>query len=121
MGFETNSYLISKPDLVEGFEWDSAFKLPYRIWGGMDYDLTKRLKFLIEVYADNGHKYVDLGESIRSYWDFGGTPFTVDSQVGDYRPVDLDFGFTYAVNDALRLGVHFQTPFLTLYWKFYEF
>ena len=121
MGFETNTYLISRPDPIEGYDWDSAFKLPYRIWGGMDYDLTKRLKFLIEVYADNGHKYVDLGESIRSYWDFGGTPFTVDSQIGDYRPVDLDFGFTYAVNDALRLGAHFQTPYLTLYWKFFQF
>ena len=121
MGFKTNSYMIKKPDLAKGFEWDSSFKFPYRIWGGMDYDLTKRLKFLIEVYADNGHKFIDLGESIRSYWDLGGTPFTVDSQIGEYRPVDLDFGFTYAVNDALRLGAHFQAPYVTLYWKFYQF
>ena len=121
MGFKTDSYIFSRPDLAEGYDWDSAFVLPYRIWGGMDYDLTKKLKFLIEVYADNGYKFIDFEESFNSYFDFGGTPFSVDSQKGDYRPVDLDFGFTYAVNDALRLGAHFQAPYLTLYWKFYQF
>ena len=121
LGFKTDSYIFSKPKLASEYEWDSAFKLPYRIWGGMDYDLTKKLKFLIEVYADNGHKFIDLEESIDSYFDFGGTPFTVDTQRGEYRPVDLDFGFTYAVNDALRLGAHFQAPYLTIYWKFYQF
>ena len=121
LGLKTDSFILSKPKLVNNYEWDSAFKLPYRIWGGMDYDLTKRLKFLIEVYADNGHKFIDLEDSINSYFDFNGTPFSVDSQRGDYRPVDLDFGFTYAVNDALRLGAHFQAPYLTIYWKFYQF
>ena len=121
MGFKTDSYIFSRPKLKDDYDWDSDFVLPYRIWGGMDYDLTKKLKFLIEVYADNGYKFIDFEESFNSYFDFGGTPFSVDSQKGDYRPVDLDFGFTYAVNDALRLGAHFQAPYLTLYWKFYQF
>ena len=121
LGFETNSLLLSQPDLNAGFEWDKKFKMPFRIWGGMDYDLTKKLKFLIEVYADNGHKYIGLGDTIDTYFDFGGTPFTLDTQEGEYRPVDLDFGFTYAVNERLRLGAHFQAPYLTIYWKFYSF
>jgi hypothetical protein len=118
IGAKTNSLALEKPELVEGYEWD--FKIPYRIWTGMDYDLTKRLKFLIEVWADNGHKFVKFDDVVETYTDFENTPFALETEKGDYRPVDLDFGFTYGVTDALRLGVHFQAPFATVYWKFRE-
>ncbi|UCG51680.1 MAG: hypothetical protein JSW58_16090 [Candidatus Latescibacterota bacterium] len=118
LGAATNSFIYDLPELNEGLEWQ--LDTPYRVWLAMDYDLTKRLKFLIEVFADNGHKFVDLNETGEDYLDFEDTPFALQPEKGDYRPVDLDFGFTYSVNEALRLGVHFQAPFLTVYWKFYE-
>ena len=121
LGLSTNSLRLHNIKLNEGFAWDNKFKIPFRVWGGMDYDISKRLKFLIEIYADNGHKYVKLSDVADGYFDFGGNPFTVDLQSGEYRPVDLDFGFTYTVNDALRLGAHFQAPYITIYWKFFEF
>jgi hypothetical protein len=118
LGAKTNSFALEKPSLAEGYEWN--LDVPYRVWAGMDYDLTKRLKFLIEVWADNGHKFVRPKDVIETYTDFDNTPFALETEKGDYRPVDLDFGFTYGVTDALRLGVHFQAPFATVYWKFRE-
>lgn len=118
LGAKTNSFAVDKPALAEGYEWDLG--VPYRVWAGMDYDLTKRLKFLIEVWADNGHKFVQLADVTETYTDFGNTPFALEAEKGTYRPVDLDFGFTYGVTDALRLGIHFQAPFATVYWKFRE-
>jgi hypothetical protein len=117
LGVATNSLVLPKTELQPGFQWSQDFKFPYRVWAAMDYDLTKRLKFLIEVFADNGYKFVNFKDTWDSYWDFNGTPFTVETQQGDYQPVDLDFGFTYAFTDALRLGLHFQSPYLTIYWK----
>lgn len=118
LGAKTNSFAFDKPELASKYTWD--LDVPYRVWAGMDYDLTKRLKFLIEVWADNGHKFVRLEDVAKTYTDFQNTPFSLETEKGDYRPVDLDFGFTYGVNDALRLGVHFQAPFATVYWKFRE-
>jgi hypothetical protein len=118
LGAKTNSLAVDKPALNEGYEWNLG--VPYRVWAGMDYDLTKRLKFLIEVWADNGHKFVQLRDVAKTYTDFENTPFALEAEKGTYRPVDLDFGFTYGVSDALRLGIHFQAPFATVYWKFRE-
>ena len=36
----------------------------------------------------------------------------------NYRPVHLDFGFIYALNESFRFGIHFQRPFVAFYWKF---
>jgi len=116
LGVKTNALVLGKPELASGYEWDRDFAFPYRAWVGMDYDLTKRLKFLIEVFADNGHKFINVGDTFESYFS-DDTPFSVETQTGDYQPLDLDFGFVYALNDALRLGVHFQSPYLVLYWK----
>ncbi len=118
IGGMTNSMVLNKPELKEGsvYEWDDNF-IPYRVWAAMDYDLTKRLKFLIEVFADNGHKFINVNDTWDSYFDFGGSPFTVEMQSGDYQPVDLDFGFIYSFNEHFRLGMHFQSPYLEIYWK----
>jgi hypothetical protein len=117
LGLATNSLIYDKPGLLSGYIWSEDFQFPYRVWAAFDYDLTRRLKFLIEVFADNGYKTVEFKDTWDSYWDFNGTPFTVDTQRGEYQPVNLDFGFTYALNDAFRLGIHFQSPYATIYWK----
>jgi len=31
--------------------------------------------------------------------------------------VDLDFGFLWNITETFRLGVHFQSPYATFYWK----
>jgi len=117
LGVATNSLIYDKIELLPGYEWSEDFQVPYRVWAAFDYDLTRRLKFLIEVFADNGYKTVDFKDTWDSYWDFSGTPFSVDTQRGEYQPANLDFGFTYALNDAFRLGIHFQSPYATIYWK----
>ncbi|NQU05991.1 MAG: zinc ribbon domain-containing protein [Calditrichaeota bacterium] len=118
LGAATNSLGLSKPELLTGYKWDKDFVVPYRMWVAMDYDLTKKLKFLFEVFADNGYKYITLEETWNSYFDFEGTPFTIATQHGDYQPVDLDFGFLWSLTETFRLGVHFQSPYVTFYWKF---
>ncbi len=116
LGALTNSLVIDKPTLNRNYEWDPSFEIPYRIWAGMDYDLTKKVKFLIEVFADNGHKYVEIGDTFESYFDED-SPFSIETQNGDYQPVDLDFGFLYTFNESFRIGAHFQNPYVTFYWK----
>ena len=118
LGAATNSFIYDQPELTDDLEWQ--LDIPIRVWLAMDYDLTKRMKFLIEVFADNGNKFVKPKDAADDYFNFDETPFTVQGEKGDYRPVDLDFGLTYLVTEALRLGVHFQAPFVTIYWKFYE-
>ena len=44
-----------------------------------------------------------------------------DTQVlepDDVIPVHFDFGFIYAINESFRFGLHFQQPFVSIYWKF---
>jgi hypothetical protein len=119
LGALTNSLALATPELQDtsSYIWDKEFVLPYRVWAAMDYDLTRRLKFLIEVFADNGYKHIGFNDAWNDYFDFGGTPFTLDTQAGNYQPVDLDFGFLWTASDYFRLGVHFQSPYLTFYWK----
>ena len=68
--------------------------------------------------ADNGHKMIDLTESIQTYYDFTGTPFRMESQNGDYKLVDLDLGLFWTISDALRIELHTRFPFVTMSWKF---
>ncbi len=117
LGLATNSVIFNDVRFVKGYDWDSSFFWPVRSWVAMDYDLSKDLKFLIEVFADNGHKYIEFDEAIASYTGNDGTPFTVEAQRGSFQPIDLDFGFLYTFNENFRVGIHFQSPFLALYWK----
>jgi len=61
---------------------------------------------------------VPFGESISSYFK---NDFLPDNSKGQRKEVDFDFGITYVANDALRIGFHFQRPYITLYWKFYDY
>jgi hypothetical protein len=100
-------------------QWNENFKIPLRIWAGFEYDLSKRVKFVGEFWYDNGSKYRSLSEVAHDYM-YDGTPFSLDAPGGEYRPIDFDFGFIYALNNNFRIGIHFQEPYLVFYWKFYE-
>jgi len=114
VGVKTNALALKKPDLKDGYEWNKF--IPYRLWGAFEYDLSKNLKLAGIMWMDNGHKFRNFGQSMKDYTD----NFILDSKSGEYRGVDFDFGFLYAVSETFRIGIHFQEPFLVFYWKFFE-
>ncbi len=119
VGAKTNSLAWQeRPALKAGSEWQS-FK-PYRVWLALDYDMSKRVKFLTEVFADNGWRWRDL-ESVLDDYFTDDTPGVLSFSDGRYRPVDIDLGFLIAPTESLRIGAHFQDPYLTFYWKFAQF
>ncbi len=124
-GARTNSFPMLKNDLLRSdsvnYKWmdTGEFAIPFRLFAGFEYDLSKNMKFLAEVWADNGNKYRTFSESWDDY--FGDdTRFVLDGTGGNYSMLDFDFGFLYAVNESFRLGIHFQQPYLVFYWELYE-
>lgn len=105
------------------FSWNSdpIFKIPFRVWGSLEYDLRKNLKFLAIAWVDNGWKTMTFGETWDDYVGNDGAAFSLDSPKGTVSLIDFDFGLQYAINESLRIGIHFQQPFLDIYWKFLEF
>ncbi len=121
LGVKTNSLILNRPALNEGYSWDmERMVIPFRAWAAFEYDLSKRLKLMMNMWADNGHKFRNVTQTFEDYIGVDGTPFVLDSPKGDYRMVDFDFGVLFAVSETLRLGIHFQQPYLLLYWEFYE-
>ncbi|UCH09323.1 MAG: hypothetical protein JSU61_08770 [Fidelibacterota bacterium] len=120
LGIKTNSLILSQPALASGYSWDmESLVVPFHAWAAFEYDLSKRLKLQMKMWADNGHKFRTVSQTIDDYLA-DGTAFVLDSPSGEYRMVDFDFGFLYAFGETLRLGLHFQEPYLLLYWEFYE-
>ena len=123
-GARTNTFPFLKNDLLiadSTFQWldTGEFAVPFRLFAGFEYDLSKNMKFLAEVWVDNGNKY----RTFSATWDdyFGDeSRFILDGTDGEYSMLDFDFGFLYAVNESFRLGIHFQQPYLVFYWEFYE-
>ncbi len=123
-GARTNTFPFLKNDILNpdsSFQWldDSEFALPFRLFAGFDYDLSKNMKFLAEVWVDNGNKYRTFSQSWDDYFD-DDTPFVLDGTDGEYSMLDFDFGFLYAMSETFRVGIHFQQPYLVFYWEFYE-
>lgn len=119
VGARTNSLAWkSRPALKSGSEWKS-FK-PYRVWFALDYDMSKRVKFLAQVFADNGWRWRDLETVLDDYFT-DDTPGVLSFSDSKYRPVDIDLGFLIAPTESLRIGAHFQDPYITFYWKFAQF
>ena len=116
LGFRTNSLCLQQPKLLSGYKWELPF--PFRIWAAFEYDLTKNLKFAGLIWVDNGYKW----RSVKMVFDdyLVDTMFLLDSKEGDYRMVDFDFGFLYALTETFRIGIHFQEPYLDFYWEFFE-
>ena len=104
------------------FKSDEAlYTIPFRLWANFDYDLQKKLKFVASMWVDNGHRSASLEDVISDYFGDTGAAFSFDALGGKPELIDFDFGFLYAVNDNLRLGLHFQKPYIDIYWKFLEF
>lgn len=121
-GFKTNTLpLIRDKILDKSFVWtnDNANAFPFRIWGALEYDLTKKLKFAAEVWADNNYRYRTLSQVRRDYLS-DSTPFVLDAKDGEYRTIDFDFGFLYAMNDSFRIGVHFKEAYFVFFWRILE-
>ena len=105
-------------------EWNenAKYKIPYRIWAGIEYDLRKDLKFLAIAWVDNGYKTMSIRNTARDYFGSDDTAiFSIDSPRGNPSLIDFDFGIQYAVSETFRLGIHFQQPYLDIYWEFFEF
>jgi len=123
-GARTNTFPMLKSNLLHAdssFTWmdEGEFIVPFRLFAGFEYDLSKNMKFLAEVWADNGNKYRSFSQSWEDY--FGDdSRFVLDSAAGSYSMLDFDFGFLYAVNESFRIGIHFQQPYLAFYWELYE-
>ena len=108
--------------IVEGFSADAKYKVPFRCWLSLEYDLRTNLKFVGSAWIDNGYKTTKLSQTISDYLGTDGTPaFSLDSPRGDASMIDFDFGMLYAVNDNFRVGIHFQQPYIDFYWEFFEF
>ena len=106
------------------FKWNESakYKVPYRIWAGIEYDLRKNLKFLALAWIDNGYKTMSVGNTWKDYTGSDGSAvFSIDSPRGAPSLIDFDFGMQYAVSETFRLGIHFQQPYLDFYWEFFEF
>jgi len=109
---------------VHQFSWneDGKYKVPFRTWLSIEYDLRKDLKFVSSAWIDNGYKTMALDQTIDDYFGNDGSPsFSIDSPRGEASLIDFDFGILYAVNDNFRFGVHFQQPYIDIYWEFFEF
>lgn len=98
------------------------YKIPFRVWANFEYDLQKNLKFLGSMWLDNSNRAVTFVDAVDDYTGNDGTDaFSFDTLVGKENLFDFDFGFQYAINNNFRLGVHFQQPYIDIYWEFFEF
>ena len=93
----------------------------YRFYATFEYDLQKRLKFVASMYADNSNRSLPFEDAIGDYLGDIGNAFSFDALGGEPAGVDFDFGFTYSVNENLRIGLHFQQPYFDIHWEFFEF
>ena len=90
----------------------------YRAYYGLDVDINRKLKMIGELFYDP--YYLELWQNLEyenNYWNLDEFSDDPVSEPDDYRPVHLDFGFMYAVNESFRFGIHFQKPFIAFYWK----
>ena len=109
-------------DYIVSWSEEAKYKIPYRIWAGIEYDLRKDLKFLALAWIDNGYKTMDFGPTWQDYiGSDGSASFSIDSPRGTPSLIDFDFGLQYAVSETFRFGIHFQQPYLDFYWEFFEF
>lgn len=98
-------------------------KYPYRIYWGLDVDITPQLKMVGEAFYDPF--FLDLSQRTHHDGPFSDNytykvkdvPVTEDD-FKSIRPIHFDFGFIYAVNEHFRFGIHTQPYILAFYWKF---
>ena len=134
LGTKISNAFVDRPNIllteknvngeIHKFSWseEGKYKVPFRTWLSIEYDLRKDLKFVSSAWIDNGYKTMALDQTIDDYFGNDGSPsFSIDSPRGEASLIDFDFGILYAVNDNFRFGVHFQQPYIDIYWEFFEF
>ena len=78
-----------------------GYDLMPRAYYAVSADSRRSLKLLFEVFYD-------------PYW-----ASMLDIMEGkEVSEIDFDFGFIYAYSEQLRVGIHFQRPFIAFYYKF---
>lgn len=75
----------------------------YRIYYGLDVDITSNVKMVSEVFYDPNYT---------EFWKMMNYDESTEN-----NPIHFDFGFIYAINESFRFGLHFQQPWLAFYWK----
>ena len=116
--------ITNSGDIPTTINWsnENKYSIPFRTWLAIEYDLRKDLKFVASSWIDNGYKTMDAGQTFDDYFGNDGSPsFSIDSPKGEASLIDFDFGILYAVNENFRFGVHFQQPYIDIYWEFFEF
>ncbi len=73
-----------------------------RFYGAVTSDARKNLKLVMEIIYDPYFPSV----------------IELAQDKNDGMDISLDFGFIYAYNENFRIGIHFQRPFVALYYKF---
>ena len=125
MGVKVSNAFVGRDDIIKKtangntVSWSSEgkYKVPFRGWLSLGYDLRKDLKFVGSAWVDNGYKTMSLSDTFDDYTD----NFSLDAPGGDVSMIDFDFGILYAVNESFRVGLHFQQPYIDFYWEFFEF
>ena len=114
--------LVQNP--MKNYDW------PYRIFWGVDVDITPQLKMIGEAFYDT--YFLDLNHRNR---EVCGDPFecifgsnytyktnksaaVTEADFKSVRPIHFDFGFMYAINEHFRFGIHTQPYIIAFYWKF---
>ena len=112
---DNSSYSLSWSD-------KNQYKVPFRAFASLEYDLRKDLKFLGSAWVDNGYRSMNFSDLASDYTgDDGTAAFSLESSKGSVSMIDFDFGFQYSLNESFRIGLHFQQPYLDFYWEFFEF
>jgi hypothetical protein len=119
---------LKKEIFIDGsyypLSWDGSgqYKIPFRAWASLEYDLRKDLKFLGSAWIDNGYRSMNFSDLASDYTgDDGTAAFSLESSKGSVSIIDFDFGLQYTVNENFRVGLHFQQPYIDFYWEFFEF
>ena len=101
---------------------ETLYKVPFRAWASLEYDLRKDLKFLGSAWIDNGYRAMNFSDLASDYLgDDGTAAFSLESPAGSVSMVDFDFGLQYTLNETFKIGLHFQQPYIDFYWEFFEF
>ncbi len=78
-----------------------GYDLMPRAYYAVSADARRSLKLIFEVFYD-------------PYW----TSLLEFAEDKEISAIDFDFGFIYAYSEQLRVGIHFQRPFIAFYYKF---
>ena len=62
-----NSIAKDNKSYIVSWNEDPKYKIPYRIWAGIEYDLRRDLKFLALAWIDNGYKTMNFDSIRRDY------------------------------------------------------